>query len=163
MGFRAADGGRRTDGIVVMEVPVYDPSGRKRKSHEWRREKRTKRYRREREGREEERESERERRGERAKRKRETGRTGEREQARERERRRRKHGEGRMTKLNYKSYELAALQPSPPAVLPSPSATSASSSPPSSPNSPFYLRSISTHPTDAILGFSPFFASLLLR
>ncbi|KYM82214.1 hypothetical protein ALC53_07214 [Atta colombica] len=26
--------GRRTDGIVVMEVPVYDPSDRKRKSHE---------------------------------------------------------------------------------------------------------------------------------
>lgn len=156
MGVRAADGGRRTDGIVVMEVPVYDPSGRKRKSHEWRREKRTKRYRREREGREEERKSEKanERRGERAKRKRES--------RPERERRRRKHGEGRMTKLNYKSYELAALQPSPPAVLPSPSATSASSSPPQA-LTPFYLRSISTHPTDAILGFSPFFASLLLR
>lgn len=29
------DGGsRRTDGIAVMEVPVYDPSDRKRKSHE---------------------------------------------------------------------------------------------------------------------------------
>lgn len=27
-------GGRRTDGIAVMEVPVYDPSDRKRKSHE---------------------------------------------------------------------------------------------------------------------------------
>lgn len=26
--------GRRTDGIAVMEVPVYDPSDRKRKSHE---------------------------------------------------------------------------------------------------------------------------------
>lgn len=25
---------RRTDGIAVMEVPVYDPSDRKRKSHE---------------------------------------------------------------------------------------------------------------------------------
>lgn len=160
MGFRAANGGRRTDGIVVMEVPVYDPSGRKRKSHEWRREKRTKRYRREREGREEERESERETWGEGKEkaRDRENGR----ESRPERERRRRKHGEGRMTKLNYKSYELAALQPSPPAVLPSPSATSASSSPPQA-LTPFYLRSISTHPTDAILGFSPFFASLLLR
>lgn len=36
------DGGRRTDGIVVMEVPVYDPSGRKRKSHEWWRDERAK-------------------------------------------------------------------------------------------------------------------------
>lgn len=26
--------GRRTDGIAVMEVPVYDPSDRKRKSRE---------------------------------------------------------------------------------------------------------------------------------
>lgn len=26
--------GRRTDGIAVTEVPVYDPSDRKRKSHE---------------------------------------------------------------------------------------------------------------------------------
>lgn len=26
--------GRRTDGIAVMEVPVYDPSDRERKSHE---------------------------------------------------------------------------------------------------------------------------------
>lgn len=144
-----------------MEVPVYDPSGRKRKSHEWRREKRTKRYRREREGREgreEERESERETWGE-SKEKARDQENG-RESMPERERRRRKHGEGRMTKLNYKSYELAALQPSPPAVLPS--ATSASSSPPQA-LTPFYLRSISTHPTDAILGFSPFFASLLLR
>lgn len=34
-----------------------------------------------------------------------------------------------MTKLNYKSYELAALQPSPPAVLPSPAVTFYPSSP----------------------------------
>lgn len=32
--------GRRTDGIAVMEVPVYDPSDRKRKSHERRRDER---------------------------------------------------------------------------------------------------------------------------
>lgn len=35
-------GGRRTDGIAVMEVPVYDPSDRKRKSHERQCDERTK-------------------------------------------------------------------------------------------------------------------------
>lgn len=34
--------GRRTDGIAVMEVPVYDPSDRERKSHERQRDERVK-------------------------------------------------------------------------------------------------------------------------
>lgn len=34
--------GRRTDGIAVMEVPVYDPSDRERKSHERQRDERAK-------------------------------------------------------------------------------------------------------------------------
>lgn len=37
--------GRRTDGIAMMEVPVYDPSDRKRKSHEKRRDERTRKKR----------------------------------------------------------------------------------------------------------------------
>lgn len=71
------DGGRRTDGIVVMEVPVYDPSGRKRKSHEWWRDERAKKR-----VRDERRERKRDQR-ERAKRTRETGRTSERAGRRE--------------------------------------------------------------------------------
>lgn len=104
---------------------MYDLSNRKRKSHEKRRVERTrgkKRKEKELKTSDERVEESRER---------ETGEG-------EGEKRRRKHGEGRMTKLNYKSYELAALEPSPPTVL------------------PLFRHSISTHPTAIGVASLPF-------
>lgn len=98
--------GRRTNGIAMMEIPMYDLSNRKRKNHERNdvmsdreREEKKKREKRKKEG------------------KRKKGRERKREREGERE------GEGRMTKLIYKSYELAAFEPSSPTVLSPSSAT----------------------------------------